>query len=203
MLFLLSAVLPLQNLHDLAHVGGKAVGQRRQRPDDDIGLRQLQRGGECAEERIRSVGNPGGDLVPHLRPLLSPWPGRRPADAAFGFFFHNLSISAPELYLSRKVLRKGAPGLSSRLCPSRVSGRWIDTSGAVRFLFRIPERCPTCNQMGSIRPEQTIRGSLVTLCWCCSFCSHAWPISDDERQLDRRQAERDRRTVPRSDRRHE
>src|SRR6476660_263846 len=111
MLFLLSAVLPLQNLQDLAHVGGKAVGQRRQRPADDIGRRQLQRGGECAEERIRSVGNPGGDLVPHLRPLLSPWPGRRPADAAFGFFFHNLSISAPELYLSRKVLRKGVPGL--------------------------------------------------------------------------------------------
>ena len=62
MLFLLSAVLPLQNLHDLAHIGGEAVGQRRQRPDDDIGLRQLQRSGECAEERIRTVGNPGGDL---------------------------------------------------------------------------------------------------------------------------------------------
>src|SRR6476469_954106 len=93
MLFLLSAVLPLQNLHDLAHVGRKAVGQRRQRPDDDISLRQLQRGGQGAEERIRIVGDPGSDLVAHLGPLLPPWSGRRPADAAFGFFFHNLSIS--------------------------------------------------------------------------------------------------------------
>jgi hypothetical protein len=38
--------------------------------------------------------------------------------------------------------------------------------------------------MGTVRLEKTISGETATLKWCCRFCSHDWPVDEDEGEAD-------------------
>jgi hypothetical protein len=77
----------------------------------------------------------------------------------------------------------------------------LTMAGSVQF--RLPERCPSCASMGSVRLEHTIKAQTVLLVWCCSICGRSWPVQTDDEQAERREAAGDRRRVPRKDRRQQ
>lgn len=52
------------------------------------------------------------------------------------------------------------------------------TDGPLRV--QVPAACPQCKRPGTVTVERTIKSEEVTLSWCCTACSHAWPISADE-----------------------
>lgn len=49
--------------------------------------------------------------------------------------------------------------------------------------------------------ETTVRGSFAVLRWYCETCTHEWPVTSEEEQIDRRLGPAERRTKPRADRR--
>jgi hypothetical protein len=66
----------------------------------------------------------------------------------------------------------------------------------------IPERCAKCQAAGNVTLEQTIKGQVVELAWCCGACSHSWPVKDGEiTPVERRAHPGDRRKASRTNRR--
>ena len=71
-----------------------------------------------------------------------------------------------------------------------------------RLTLRLPDRCKFCESSGSVKPEQTIKGTSVLLKWACDGCGRDWPITTDEESVsERRQGLPERRRVSRHDRR--
>ena len=70
-----------------------------------------------------------------------------------------------------------------------------------RLRLRLPAKCVNCGVVGGITVESTIQGRSVRLRWCCSMCSHEWPVLPEERELAERRKVQDRRRVTRADRR--
>jgi hypothetical protein len=71
-----------------------------------------------------------------------------------------------------------------------------------RLTLRLPERCKFCASSGSVKPEQTIKGTSVLLKWACDGCGRDWPIALDEESVgERRRGLPERRRVSRNDRR--
>jgi hypothetical protein len=68
-----------------------------------------------------------------------------------------------------------------------------------RLSLRVPPTCPHCGAVGSVKLEQTIKGAMANLSWCCTACDTAWPINFTD--AERRKPAHDRRKVPRKDRR--
>jgi hypothetical protein len=81
---------------------------------------------------------------------------------------------------------------------STVNGRVGSVSND--FLFQAPDRCKKCQELASVRLEQTLKGSLVVLTWCCRVCGFEWPVLPSE-HIQRRRAPADRRKLPRGERR--
>jgi hypothetical protein len=55
--------------------------------------------------------------------------------------------------------------------------------------------------VGAINLEQTFKGLIATFAWYCAFCSHEWPVAEDDRPVDRRKDRQDRRRQSRTNRR--
>lgn len=74
-------------------------------------------------------------------------------------------------------------------------------SRARRLRLRLPERCPSCRFVGSVRLESTVTGDELSLKWCCHACSHEWAVTEQEESLAERRSGIDRRRITRQERR--
>jgi hypothetical protein len=44
------------------------------------------------------------------------------------------------------------------------------------FLFRVPAQCKQCQAGGSVSLQQSLKGEIVLLTWCCRMCHADWPV---------------------------
>ena len=67
------------------------------------------------------------------------------------------------------------------------------------FLFLVPEHCRKCEKSGCVTLEQTLKGNVIVMAWCCKLCRAEWPLTPSDHVERRRGA--DRRKGTRSERR--
>jgi hypothetical protein len=71
-----------------------------------------------------------------------------------------------------------------------------------RLALQRPERCKYCQELGSVRLQNTVRGDVVYLSWACGACQREWPTTVGEAMMkERRGGLPDHRDAPRKDRR--
>ena len=70
----------------------------------------------------------------------------------------------------------------------------------MNFRLRLPSACPSCEKVGGVRPETTVKGSAVYLVWCCRYCKHEWSVTDEHKD---RRTGADRRKKTRNERRRD
>lgn len=59
-----------------------------------------------------------------------------------------------------------------------------------RFRLTVPDTCPECRGRSTVKLEHTIKGSSVTLSWCCHQCSHGWVVNErDVSMVERRRSD--------------
>jgi hypothetical protein len=69
------------------------------------------------------------------------------------------------------------------------------------FLFLVPDRCPKCEKPGAVTLEQTLKGNVIAVMWCCKLCGEEWPVTPSDHTERRRGGVEDRRKGTRTDRR--
>lgn len=42
--------------------------------------------------------------------------------------------------------------------------------------LELPPGCPNCGKQATVKLQQTIKGTRVSLAWHCTACDHEWPV---------------------------